>query len=256
KSELIEPFQRKIQNEELWLYKNPRTPSYVPVAILWICKLKDYPFVIFVPLFFITVYGITKRDKSDSLQAVLAVSLTLCLNGVLTNVIKLVVGRPRPDFFWRCFPDGFVNSEMNCTGNILEIANGRKSFPSGHSISFASMGFTTFYLAGKLYCFNFKGRGQSWRLCCALFPLCAALMIALSRTADYHHHWQGSMFYVVLFLAWELLMFVTINIIHLYTIYIQNDHLYHAHFHIQDIIIINFYYFFLQHFSIFFYNVY
>lgn len=54
------------------------------------------------------------------------------------------------------------------------------------------MVFIALYFAGKLGTFNSRGRGQSWRLVVTLFPLIIALLVAISRTADYHHHWQGS----------------------------------------------------------------
>lgn len=52
------------------------------------------------------------------------------------------------------------------------------------------MGFLSWYLIGKFQIFNENGRGQSWRLILSITPLITALIIALSRTCDYHHHWQ------------------------------------------------------------------
>lgn len=102
-----------------------------------------------------------------------------------------------------------MNSEMLCTGEYWKVMDGRKSFPSGHSsFSFATMGFLSFYLMGKLKIFSDEGRGKSLRLILCFTPLIAAMLVgeishrwplkgnsfmiiviisAISRTMDYHH---------------------------------------------------------------------
>lgn len=206
------------------------------------------PLVFITPIVVIFLTFLTTRDKIDFYHATLAATLALGFNGVFTDVIKLIVGtyrleeglticidfgyerrktkdiilsgRPRPDFYWRCFPDGRGNTEFQCTGNPSTVKDGRKSFPSGHSsceitqffesfnqilslsfcvdinmifiaVAFASFGFVALYSAGKLHTFSLAGKGQSWKLCIFLFTMGTALAIALSRTCDYHHHWQG-----------------------------------------------------------------
>uniref|UniRef100_A0A8C4ZI90 Phospholipid phosphatase 5 n=1 Tax=Gadus morhua TaxID=8049 RepID=A0A8C4ZI90_GADMO len=181
-TEKLPPFIREIQPEEMWLYKYHRVGrDHVPTTL--------HSVACFTPMIVILLLHHPAEEGERGLEG--TVTLTLVLNGVFTNAIKLVVGRPRPDFFYRCFPDGQMNLEMQCSGDPDTVIEGRKSFPSGHSsFAFAGLGFTALYIGGKLRCFNKGGQGRAWRLCAFLTPLLLASLIALSRTCDFKHHWQ------------------------------------------------------------------
>lgn len=104
----------------------------------------------------------------------------------------MVAGRPRPDYVSRCFADGNYRADAACTGGYHLVNDGRKSFPSGHSsVAFASFGFMSLYLAGKLKVFTAQGKGSAGRLLAVICPVFFSLCVAISRTCDYHHHWQG-----------------------------------------------------------------
>ncbi|XP_064549726.1 phospholipid phosphatase 5 isoform X2 [Drosophila montana] len=196
KLETMSAFKRQIHSEELWLYKNPPKPDIV--------KGGDLLFsVLAVPLVLTLIFYAFTKDRRDFQAASWAWTLAVCSNAVPTSLLKISVGRPRPDFFYRCFPDGVMvlnetaNAigssllDFNCTGIPSVINEGRKSFPSGHSsFAFASFGFVTYYVGAKLHAFDARGRGHTWRLFIAIMPLIVATLVAVSRTCDYHHHWQ------------------------------------------------------------------
>lgn len=193
--ETTKPFKRKVHPEEMWLYKNPRTPDIVSAQALILS-------VIFGPLFVTLFHLWLTGNRRDFRAASWVWTLALGLNGLATSLLKITVGRHRPDFFYRCFPNGIVvinnatNSNgsldyYNCTGDLRQIGEGRKSFPSGHaSFAFVSFGFIAMYIGAKLHAMSARGRGQSWRLCVSISPLILAALIAVSRTCDYHHHWE------------------------------------------------------------------
>lgn len=184
---LIEPFHRFVGEDMMTDLKYPMKGNTVP---FWAVPI----IAVILPLGVIIVYYFIRRNVYDLHHAILGLLFSVFITAVLTDAIKDAVGRPRPDFFWRCFPNGTglfepVTKNVMCTGDKAVIKEGHKSFPSGHtSWSFAGLGFLALYLSGKLQAFD--RRGHVAKLCIVFLPLLVAALVGVSRVDDYWHHWQ------------------------------------------------------------------
>lgn len=183
---IIHPFYRFVSKDLMTDLKYPLKSNTVPA---WAVPM--YAVLLPMAIFLIVYYR--RRDVYDLHHAVLGLLFSVLVTGVITDSIKNAVGRPRPDFFWRCFPDGkdFYDHLGNvvCHGKSSVIKEGHKSFPSGHtSGSFAGLGFLSLYLSGKLQ--TFDRRGHVAKLCIVFLPLLVASLVGISRVDDYWHHWQ------------------------------------------------------------------
>ncbi|KAJ6318343.1 hypothetical protein OIU76_013808 [Salix suchowensis] len=182
----IHPFYRFVGEHMMTDLKYPLKENTVP---LW-----SVPFyAVLLPFaVFLLVYT-RRKDVYDLHHSTLGLLFSVLITAVITDAIKCAVGRPRPDFFWRCFPDEIELYDRwgnaKCHGKESDIREGHKSFPSGHtSWSFAGLGFLSIYLSGKIKAFDHKGHVA--KLCVVFSPLLAASLVGISRVDDYMHHWQ------------------------------------------------------------------
>ncbi|KAI7992837.1 hypothetical protein LOK49_LG12G01413 [Camellia lanceoleosa] len=121
---MINPFYCFVGEEMMVDLKLPLKPNQMYSILL--------PIVVF--LFFY----IRRNNVYDLHHSILGLLFAVLITGVLTDAIKDAVGRPRPDFFWCCFPDGIPRYDdkwgnVICHGNPIDIKEGYKSFLSGHT---------------------------------------------------------------------------------------------------------------------------
>ncbi|XP_038879949.1 putative lipid phosphate phosphatase 3, chloroplastic [Benincasa hispida] len=187
---LIHPFKRFVGSDMIAHLKYPLMTVTVP---FWTVPL----YAVVVPIAIFLLVYMRRRDAYDLHDAILGILFSVLVTGVLTETTKNAVGWPRPDFFWRCFPDGIeVYNRLGnvvCHGKKSFVLDGYKSFPSGHaSWSFAGLGFLSLYLSGKLKVFEHGGHVA--KLLLVLFPLLIAYVVGIFMVNDYMHHPQDVFF--------------------------------------------------------------
>ncbi|EPS72538.1 hypothetical protein M569_02216, partial [Genlisea aurea] len=183
---LISPYHRFVGKDMISDLKYPMKTNTVP---FWFVTA----FSVLFPTAVSLLFYLRQRNVYDLHHSILGLLFSVLVTEAITDVIKVAVGRPRPDFFWRCFPDGKDAYDqwgnVVCHGDPEIIKQGHKSFPSGHTaFAFAGLGFLSLYLSAKIRLFD--RRGHISKLCVPLLPLLAASLIGISRLCNYKHHWQ------------------------------------------------------------------
>ncbi|PHH70219.1 hypothetical protein CDD82_7258 [Ophiocordyceps australis] len=154
----------------------------------------------FVPFLLLSIWNLLHpRSSIFKLQAsLISLSISALVTLCITDTVKNLVGRPRPDLLARCQPDraslqpGVPLSIDACTApHDASLHDGWRSFPSGHSsFSFAGLGYLSFFFAGQLRIFRpaHDGGGRDLvRAMLCFIPLVGAAFVALSRWEDYRH---------------------------------------------------------------------
>lgn len=131
-----------------------------------------------LPIFSVAALScLTKKCAIQLHRGTLGVIMTLVVTGCLTEFLKNLVGRPRPDLLERCKPDlkswTSQPSQYNtslvdytiCTTpfNARILQDGFKSFPSGHSsMSFAGLTYLAWYIREILSALVHKWAQQTY----------------------------------------------------------------------------------------------
>lgn len=138
-----------------------------------------------IPLLTFGLAQIWLKSGHDFHHATLGLTEAMSFTFFATNLLKVTVGRLRPDFLSRCQPNG----DGQCTGEDSKVRRGRRSFPSGHtSIAFAGGVYLSLYLWGRLH--NVKTAGGFWKVPIILAPIVGSTLMGVSRILDNRHHWE------------------------------------------------------------------
>lgn len=169
----------------------PLLSNTISVAVLLVLA-------IVIPFVAIGLLGLYKSrrmlpTKRDASHALLALVFSAAANDSLTEILKKLVGRPRPNFVQLAGyqPDGTFAATA---ANVREAF---QSFPSGHtSMAFAGLLFFSLFIwreIQQLEFYRFKVHHQSWgslKIVLSAGPTVLAAYIGATRITDYWHNFD------------------------------------------------------------------
>ncbi len=124
----------------------------------------------------------TRSNKWSDTRIACSAFLFACATTLLvTDTVKVYVGRLRPNFYSMC---AFDDDSLECTADVSQQHEARKSFPSGHSsISMNGMLFVSLYIV-----YNSPLKSPFAKYFFFLAPVALAVFVAASRVHDNWHH--------------------------------------------------------------------
>lgn len=147
----------------------------------------------------VAVSSFTSRSFYDVHAIVCVLFAAFGMSEIITNTLKMYVGRLRPNFYSLC---EFSIQTLKCMADDSTVSQGRRSFPSGHSsFSFCGMGVLVYFFLGRLG--HLQNRPLTTELSSfskssyvrrkPLFLLCFSpwlysTFVACSRLVDNWHH--------------------------------------------------------------------
>ncbi|KAI5969720.1 hypothetical protein CANMA_001182 [Candida margitis] len=197
-AEHANPFQRQFSTADLSI-SHPFAVKERVSGVECILLAALVPLSVISAIVILKSYVGKLKSNSNPLHvfqvSILGLSMSIFLDGVITDILKNWIARPRPDFLARCGAQ--VNTSVNelvdisvCTAPLGDslLLDGMRSTPSGHSsISFVAFLYLTLWLSGQFKLFNSTPQ-HMYKYIVAFMPLLLATYISLSRVQDYRHH--------------------------------------------------------------------
>eukprot|EP01024_Parvocaulis_polyphysoides_P055421 TRINITY_DN5674_c0_g1_i2.p2 TRINITY_DN5674_c0_g1~~TRINITY_DN5674_c0_g1_i2.p2 ORF type:complete len:269 (-),score=28.60 TRINITY_DN5674_c0_g1_i2:608-1414(-) len=188
------PFHRFIEEHEMYNYMYPyHKYETVPAWALLIITL--IPALVVFAIFRI----FKKIDDTILYRAIIGLFTSFLINAIATDCLKNLSGRPRPHYYYQCFPDGnatyapYSPDSPNYGYPECHIKDAMRSFPSGHaSGSMSGLGFLSLFLMDQLRAYD--GTGSVWKGTVVVVPMLCGGLVGASRVRDYYHHWGDVLF--------------------------------------------------------------
>lgn len=143
------------------------------------------PYIAYSIIYLLFKLNVTMKyfRKFDFLFLLASHGICICVTNIIVNIIKIQVGRPRPDFFSVLGPTANADVDLPPDLPAKKFYEQFKSFPSGHSAS-ASCGSVFFVLF--LQCGQISNQVWVFVIICTI--MIYPIAIGCTRITQHRHH--------------------------------------------------------------------